>query len=84
MESRTLPDGVEVRVRDAGRGMAPDEAAHAFDRFYQADRSHSQGGSGLGLSIVRRICDLLGGSVACRSAPGEGTAMTVRLPRTPA
>jgi signal transduction histidine kinase len=82
VESRTLPDGVEVCVRDTGRGMAPDEAAHAFDRFYQADRSRSQGGSGLGLSIVRRICDLLGGSVACRSAPGEGAAMTVRLPRT--
>lgn len=79
--SCTLPDGVEVTVTDTGKGMSPGELAHAFERFYQADRSHSSGGSGLGLPIVKRICDLLGGSVGCESEPGVGTTMTVILPR---
>lgn len=82
LQSRTLPDGVQVRVSDTGRGMTSEEAAHAFDRFYQANRSHVEGGSGLGLSIVRRICELLGGTIGCESTPGEGTTMTVTLPRT--
>lgn len=82
LQSRTLPDGVQVRVSDTGRGMTSEEAAHAFDRFYQANRSHVEGGSGLGLSIVRRICELLDGTIGCESTPGEGTTMTVTLPRT--
>lgn len=75
-----VPDGVQVVVRDTGRGMTADEAAHAFDRFYQANRSHAEEGTGLGLSIVKRICELLGGRISCESAPDAGTAMTVFLP----
>ena len=82
LQSKTLTNGVQVRISDTGRGMTSDEAEHAFDRFYQANRSHVEGGSGLGLSIGRRICELLGGSVTCESTPGAGTTMTVTLPRT--
>ena len=60
--------------------MTADEAAHAFDRFYQANRSHAEEGTGLGLSIVKRICELLGGRISCESEPGAGTTMTVFLP----
>lgn len=78
--TRAADDGVEVSVRNTGRGMAADEADHAFDRFYQANRPHAKEGSGLGLAIVKRICELLGGRISCESAPGAGTAMTVFLP----
>lgn len=81
LRSRTVPEGTVVTVSDTGRGMSPDEARHAFDRFYQADHSHSTDGSGLGLAIVRRVCELLGGSIACSSEKGRGTTMTIRLPR---
>lgn len=75
-----VPGGVQAVVRDTGRGMTADETAHAFDRFYQANRSHAEEGTGLGLSIVKRICELLGGRISCKSAPGAGTTMTVFLP----
>ena len=78
--TRAAGSGVEVTVRDTGRGMTADEADHAFDRFYQANQSHAEKGSGLGLAIVKRICELLGGRISCESAPGSGTAMTVFLP----
>ena len=81
VRSRATEGGVEVRVADTGQGMSDETASHAFERFYQADGARSAGGAGLGLPIARRICELLGGSVSCRSTLGEGTVMTVRLPR---
>ena len=70
----------EVCVSDSGVGMSEEVAAHAFDRYYKGDSSRSSGGNGLGLSIVKRIVALCGGSVSVSSRPGEGSAFTVRLP----
>ena len=70
----------EVCVSDSGVGMSEEVAAHAFDRYYRGDSSRSSGGNGLGLSIVKRIVALCGGSVSVSSRPGEGSAFTVRLP----
>jgi two-component system OmpR family sensor kinase len=73
---------VTVRVSDRGPGMDEFTAAHAFDRFFRgADRGEIPG-SGLGLSIVRRIVERAGGRVALDSAPGRGTAIELRLPRS--
>ena len=60
----------ELEVEDHGGGMAPDVADHAFERFYRADpsRSRHEGGSGLGLSIVRAIVEAHAGAVSLRSA----------------
>jgi len=74
---------VQVSVHDDGPGIAPAELPHLFDRFYQA-RQHvapatGDGGKGLGLAIVKRIAELHGGSVAVRSAPGQGTTVTLSL-----
>ena len=73
---------VELTVRDTGIGIPPEHQSRIFERFYRVDKSHSRqiGGTGLGLSIVKHAVLDLGGEVSVRSAPGEGTAILVRLP----
>lgn len=73
---------VLLRVADDGEGIAPEHVPYIFERFYQVDkaRSRAQGGSGLGLSIVKSAVDAYGGSVAVESHLGEGSVFTVRLP----
>ena len=72
-------DGVRISIRDEGIGIPPEKQAHIFEPFYQCEKSHKGQGHGLGLSIVRRIMELLGGTIECRSKEGEGTEMTVAL-----
>ncbi|NGN68642.1 HAMP domain-containing histidine kinase [Streptomyces sp. A7024] len=71
-----------LRIADTGPGMREADAARIFDRFFRADpdRGRVAGGSGLGMSIVRAVVEAHGGEVALRTAPGEGLAVTVRLP----
>jgi signal transduction histidine kinase/DNA-binding response OmpR family regulator len=76
-------DDVFVRVRDNGIGIAPELLPRVFDLFTQADRSldRSEGGLGIGLTLVRRLIELHGGSVTATSAGvGQGSEFTVRLP----
>jgi CheY-like chemotaxis protein len=70
-----------LRVWDTGRGMDAEAAAHAFDRFYRGREHGGAAGTGLGLSIVRSLVELHRGTVAVRSAPGEGSEFEVRLPQ---
>jgi PAS domain S-box-containing protein len=73
-----------LRVEDTGVGIAPDFLPHVFDRFRQGDGSttRSQGGLGLGLSIVRHLAELHGGSVRVEShGAGHGATFYVELPR---
>jgi signal transduction histidine kinase len=67
---------VRITVRDHGAGIPPAVLPHLFEAF----RSGSRQGTGLGLYIVRCFAERLGGRVAARTAPGEGTAITVELP----
>jgi signal transduction histidine kinase/CheY-like chemotaxis protein len=79
-------------VKDTGIGMTPDHQARLFQAFTQADASTSRryGGTGLGLVISRRICQMMDGDISVESQPGKGSVFTVRLPaavpgrRTPA
>jgi signal transduction histidine kinase len=69
---------VLLRVVDSGRGMAPEIAARAFDPFFTT-RAH-EGGTGLGLAVVKSIVDELEGSIEVASRSGEGSTFSVRLP----
>jgi two-component system CheB/CheR fusion protein len=74
---------VEVRVRDTGVGITRDLLPHVFDLFTQANRSldRSQGGLGVGLTLVRRLVEMHGGTVkAFSDGPGRGSEFVVRLP----
>jgi signal transduction histidine kinase/DNA-binding response OmpR family regulator len=76
-------DDAVVRVRDTGIGIAPELLPRVFDLFTQADRSldRSQGGLGIGLTLVRRLVEMHGGSVSVSSAGvGRGSEFVVRLP----
>jgi signal transduction histidine kinase len=71
---------VGVRIRDQGMGMTPAQVARIFDRFYRADPSGHIPGTGLGMSLVREIVTLHGGTVEVDSQPGAGTAVTLWWP----
>tara|TARA_B100001939_G_scaffold344559_1_gene359298 strand:- start:42158 stop:44611 length:2454 start_codon:yes stop_codon:yes gene_type:complete len=75
---------IRLGVRDTGRGIGREEMEHIFDSFYQLDSSmkRSGGGSGLGLSVSKKIVELMGSSLRVISQPGEGSHFffTVQLP----
>jgi two-component system, OmpR family, sensor kinase len=78
--------GVAVlEVSDSGPGLAPEQAAHVFERFYRADasRSRERGGAGLGLSIVAAVVEAHGGHASVSSIEGAGATFRVELPLTP-
>lgn len=73
---------VEIAVTDTGVGMSASEQRRIFDDFRQLSGSTTRpfGGIGLGLTLARRLCDLLGASIAIESEPAKGTRVAVRLP----
>jgi signal transduction histidine kinase len=73
------PDAVELRVADTGTGIAAADLPRIFDRFYKGAGSS---GSGLGLTIARRLVDAHGGTIRAESTVGSGTTIIVALPRT--
>ena len=68
-----------ISVTDTGMGIDKETQKHIFDKFYQGDRSHSGEGNGLGLALVKKSIELLGGTITVDSAPGHGATFTVCL-----
>ena len=82
LSARQQGGDVVIAVRDTGGGISPELLPRVFDLFMQADRSIalSQGGLGLGLTLVKRLVEAHGGDVAAASELGRGSEFTVRLP----
>lgn len=80
--SQKASDKIAVTIKDNGIGMTKEVQMHIFERFYKADpsRSRSSGGSGLGLSIVKKIIEMHKGHIQVVSSPKEGTEIIVILP----
>jgi signal transduction histidine kinase len=91
----TLPGGrVEISVEfdsrearitfaDTGMGIAPEDLSRIWERLYRADKSRSQRGLGLGLSLVRAFAEAHGGTATVTSEPGQGSRFTITLPQPP-
>ena len=75
-------EDIAIQVSDTGCGIAAEELAHIFDRFYQLDKSRKfdQGHSGLGLAITKKILELHDRSINVVSALGSGTTFSFQLP----
>ncbi len=83
-ERESLTDGewLTFSVSDTGVGIPPDKLEYVFEEFSQADSSTTRdyGGTGLGLPIARRFCQMLGGDLTVTSIAGEGSTFAIRLP----
>jgi signal transduction histidine kinase len=82
--SARLVDGhAVVEVRDHGAGLDADALAHAYDRFWQADKARAGAGAGLGLAIVESVAHEHGGTVTATNAADGGAIFTMDLPISP-
>jgi signal transduction histidine kinase len=70
-----------IGVKDTGIGISEKDITQIFEKFFRADKSRSEAGSGLGLSLARAFVSSLGGSITAISVPGEGSTFTVIVPR---
>ncbi len=77
--SKVKEDTVSVTVKDSGCGMDSETCNRIFEKFYQGDTSHASEGNGLGLALVAKIIDIIGGKIKVESSPGTGTVFTVEL-----
>lgn len=80
--ARQVDNRIEVSVADTGEGIPTEELPNIFERFYRTDKSRTRatGGSGLGLTIARRLVEAHGGQIEARSEPGKGSCFTFTLP----
>lgn len=73
-------NNVEFIIIDNGKGISEKDKKHIFDKFFQADSSHSSEGNGLGLTLVKRIINISEGTITCDNAEKGGCIFTVNLP----
>lgn len=76
---KAVKDGAIVKVADTGCGIPPETGKRIFEKFYQGDTSHSGEGNGLGLALVKKVIEILGGEISAESEEGKGSVFTVTL-----
>ncbi|MBQ7862324.1 MAG: HAMP domain-containing histidine kinase [Clostridia bacterium] len=79
IRAQQTQDTVVISFSDQGKGMDDDTVKHAFECFYQGDSEYKSKGNGIGLSLVKKICELHGGSVSITKTDEKGTTFTVKL-----
>ena len=70
---------VVIKVADSGCGISNETGTHIFEKFYQGDTSHSSEGNGLGLAMVKKVIDILGGEISVESEVDIGSTFIVKL-----
>lgn len=76
---KKIGNEIVFTIKDTGCGIDSDTGMHIFDKFYQGDTSHSKEGNGLGLALVKKVIDALGGKISIESEIGVGTTFIVEL-----
>lgn len=74
-----LNNEIIFKIKDTGCGIDSETGKNIFEKFYQGDTSHSKEGNGLGLALVKKVIDILGGQIKVESEKGIGTTFTVKL-----
>ncbi len=76
---KRIGKNVEIKFSDTGCGMTSEVGAKIFEKFYQGDTSHSMQGNGLGLALVKKVIDILGGEISVSSELNKGSTFTILL-----
>jgi signal transduction histidine kinase len=84
VSARQQGNYIEVAVVDTGEGIPPEDLPNIFERFYRVDKSRARatGGSGLGLTITKRLVEVHGGKIEAHSEPGKGSRFSFTIPTT--
>lgn len=80
LSARKENSRIVISIVDTGLGISETDLPHLFDRFYRGDKSRSQPGSGLGLSLAKALVEAHGGKINVSSTPGKGAIFTIALP----